>query len=254
MSVPPPATEAELHAFVDDELEASRRGEILLLLADDPILAKRVAGYGADRDRLRAAVAPIAERPVPDAWVRQIEAATTRRIEAATTRRFPQAAVTRRYAIAAGIALMAGAGALTVREWPRGDTILADAEAARSGLIRGSSVTPEQLASAPLRDGVLQAVLGMKVHVPDLARDGFRLARLELFGHAAQLRYADARHRLLTIYVRRSNGDVRFDLLRHGPTRICVWQDNVVGAVIIAPMSAGEMMRVASSAYGDLNL
>ena len=47
---------------------------------------------------------------------------------------------------------------------------------------------------------------------------------------------------------------VRFDLLRHGSTRVCIWQDNVVGAVVIAPMSAGEMMRVASSAYTALNL
>ena len=77
---------------------------------------------------------------------------------------------------------------------------------------------------------------------------------LELFGHAAQLRYVDGRHRLLTIFVRRSNGDVRFDLLRHGVIRICIWQDDVVSAVIMAPISAGEMMRIASSAYRDLNL
>jgi hypothetical protein len=33
-----------------------------------------------------------------------------------------------------------------------------------------------------------------------------------------------------------------------------VWQDDVVGAVIIAPISAAEMLRIASSAYTDLNL
>ena len=54
--------------------------------------------------------------------------------------------------------------------------------------------------------------------------------------------------------MRASDGTVRFDLLRRGRARVCVWQDDVVGVVIIAPMSAGEMMRVASGAYAALNL
>lgn len=245
--MPPPATEEELHAFIDDELAEPRRREILVLLADDPALAARIAGYRVDRDRLRAAFAGLADWPVPDAWARRIEAATLSR-----PRR--PAAFGRRYAVAAGIALALGGTAVLVREWPHGDTILADAGTARDGLVHGRSVAPDQLASTRLRDGVLRAALGMPVRAPDLQRYGFRLTRIDLFGHAAQLGYADERQRLLTIYVRRSNGDVRFDLLRRGGTRICIWQDDVVGVVIMAPMSAGEMMRVASSAYGDLNL
>ncbi len=247
MSVPPPASEEELHAFIDDELPAPRRREILALLEGDPALSARIAGYRADRDRLRAALAGLAGRPAPDAWTRRIEAATTRQ-----PRR--QAGFGRRHAIAAGIALALGGTAVLVREWPHGDTILADAGAARNGLTRGQSVAPDRLADARSRDDVLHVALGMPVRAPDLRRYGFQLTRIDLFGHAAQLRYADGRQRLLTIYVRRSNGNVRFDLLRQGGTRICIWQDDVVGAVIMAPMSAGEMMRVASSAYGDLNL
>ena len=246
MSVPPPATEEELHAFVDGELMAARRNEILLLLDQDPALAARISRCQVDRDALRKALAPIAERPVPDSWVQRIEEATMPRRQ--------HAALFRRTAMAASIALVSAGAAITLRERPRSNTILIDAEAARAGSIGGSSMTPDQLASARSRDEVLRATLGLTVHAPDLARHGFRLARLDVLGRAVQLRYADDRQRLLTIYVRRSNGDVRFDLLRHGRDRICVWQDDVVGAVIIAPMSAGEMMRIASSAYGDLNL
>ena len=246
MSVPPLVTEEELHAFIDDKLVAPRSREILLLAEQDPALAARIAAYQADRDRLRAAFAGLAERPVPDAWVR--------RIEGAMLSRSRPTVFGRRYAIAASIALMLGCAAVAVREWPRGDTILADAEAARNGVTRGRDVAPDQLARSGSHNDVLQAALGMNVHAPDLGGYGFRLARLELFGHAAQLRYVDGGHRLLTIFVRRSNGDVRFDLLRHGVIRICIWQDDVVGAVIMAPMAAGEMMRVASSAYRDLNL
>lgn len=245
MSVPPPSTEEELHAFVDGELGASRRGEILLLLEADAALATRVARYRADRDRLRAAFAHMPLRPIPDVLLRLIETPTTSR---------PPAAVSRRFAVAASIALVTGAAALTVRERFRGDTILADAEAARGGPVRGSSATSDQLASARSRNELLQAALGLKVGSPSLERYGFHLTRLELLGHAIQLRYVDEQQRELTIYVRRSDGNVRFDLLRQGATRICIWQDNVVGAVIIAPISAGEMMRVASSAYSDLDL
>ena len=247
MSVPPPATEEELHAFIDDELTEPRRREILVLLEDDPALAARIAGYRADHDRLRATFAGLAERPVPDAWTRRIEAATTSRPR-------QQAAFGRRHAIAAGIVLALGGTAALVREWPHGDTILADAGAARDGLVRGRTMAPDQLAAVRSRDDVLRAALGMPLRVPDLRRYGFQLTRIDLFGHAAQLGYTDERQRLLTIYVRRSNGDVRFDLLRQGSTRVCIWQDDVVGTVIMAPISAGEMMRVASSAYGDLNL
>jgi anti-sigma factor RsiW len=58
----------------------------------------------------------------------------------------------------------------------------------------------------------------------------------------------------LTIYVRKSDGDARFDLLRRGKLRVCIWQDEVVSAVMTGDMSAGEMMRVASAAYSSLDL
>ena len=109
-------------------------------------------------------------------------------------------------------------------------------------------------ADAGTRDARLASALGLPVRAPDLQRFGFQLAAIELFAHGAQLRYADSRHRDLTIYVRPSDGTVRFDMLRHGSQRVCIWQDNVVSAVIVAPLSAGEMMRVASKAYGDLDL
>ena len=244
--MPPPVSDEELHAFIDDELAAPRRREILLLLEQDATFAARVADYRADRDRLRAAFGAHTEQPIPSAWVRAVETATV------PQRRL--AASGRRYAIAAGIALLlVGGAAVAVREWPAGTTILATAEAARDEVTRGRSLTPDQLADARSRDDVLRAALGMNVRAPDLHRYGFHLARLELFGHAAQLRYVDERRRLLTIYVRPSPGTVRFDLLRRGDVRVCVWQDDVVSAVIMAPMSAGEMMRVASSAYRDLD-
>lgn len=240
---PPSVSEAELHAFVDGALDAGRQAQVASKLGDDAALAARVAAYAADRDRLRAAFGRV--RPVPPDWARRIEAATAR-----PTPRM----LTRRTALAASLALAAGGAVVATKALLGGDTIVAAAQHARASEAAGRPLSAAMLEDAGARDGALRAALGISVRAPDLHRFGFRLTRLEILGHAAQLRYGDARARLLTIYVRPSDGSVRFDLLRDGADRVCVWQDDVVGAVIIAPMPAGEMLRVAAAAYGALNL
>ena len=240
MSSVEPIHEDELHAFVDGALQAARRDEVAALLRADPALAARVDGYARDRALLREAVGPL-----PPNWAEQIEAATARR---------SPARLGRRYAIAASLVVAVGAAA-AVTWWPHGDTILADALAVRDGAAAGGRALPQGvLADAAQRDAQLASAVGLPAHAPDLKHFGFQLTAMQLFTRGAQLRYADHKRRSLTIYVRPSDGTVRFDMLRQGAQRICIWQDNVVGAVIVAPLSAGEMMRVASKAYGDLDL
>ncbi len=240
-----PPTDEEVHAYVDGALPLARHEEIAGILGQDAALAARVAAYGADRDALRQALGGILTQPLPPHWQARIEAATTRR-----------PVLGRRQAIAAGLALVTAAGAGGALWWPKGDTILAAALAARGSGLGGEALSEGDPAA---RDARLAASLGLKVQAPDLHHFGFHLARLDMARpgahiRAAQLDYRDAAGRRLTIYVRPSDGTVRFDLLRAGAARVCVWQDDVVGAVIIAPMSAGEMMRVASAAYSALNL
>ncbi len=245
MSPIQPVNEDELHAFVDGALQTARQDEVAAILRADPALAARVAGYARDRDLLREAATHLSAGPLPSGWAAQIEAATARR---------RPVRLGRRYAIAASVAVAVGAAA-AVRWWPGGDTILTDALAVRDGAAAGGRALPAALlADAAARDAQLASAIGLPVHAPDLQRFGFQLTAMHMFTHGAQLRYADRGRRDLTIYVRPSDGTVRFDMLRQGAQRICIWQDNVVGAVIVAPLSAGEMMRVASKAYGDLDL
>lgn len=246
-------TKNELHAYIDDELSPSRRAEIAAVLLEHTALAEQVAAYEADRELLRTALDEIDDEPLPAAWIARIEAAMAPR-----PRVVPGFVMTRRFALAAGVALVASA-AVVRWQWPRrGQTILAEAEAARDGRLDGRLAEGDPLPPPASRDGLLRATLGMPVRAPDLERFGFRLARMDLFGRpgggAAQLRYADPRQRALTIYVRPSDGTVQFDIIRRGETHVCVWQDDVVGAVIIAPVSAADMLRIASSAYTALNL
>ena len=252
MTSPSYPTESELHAFIDDELTASRHAEIAAILRQDPALAARVAAYQADRDQLRMAFASLADEPPPAAWIAQIETAMAARRRTVMTRRFAIAGG------ATGMALAASVAAYVYWQKPRDPAILAEAEAARGGHLKGRLTGGDPLPPPATRDAMLQSALGMRVRAPDLQRYGFRLTRIELFGAtgagAAQLQYSDAGQRMLTIYVRASDGTVHFDIVRRGQARVCVWQDDVVGAVIIAPVSAAEMLHIASSAYTDLNL
>ena len=231
-----------LYRFDDFELDPARRAEIAAILREDDALAARVAAYSADRDALQRALGGIMAKPLPPSWQAQIEAATTRR-----------GTLPRRRAVAAGIAVLLaiGAGGAAVF-WPKGDNILEDALAVRE---HGLGTIIPVSGDAGAQNAQLAAAVGLHVRTPDLQHFGFRLAKLEIGGgKSAQLEYRDTSGRKLTIYIRPSDGTVRFDLLRTGGTRACVWQDDVVATVIIAPMSAGEMMRVASNAYAALNL
>ena len=260
--IDPEPREADLHAYVDGELEPVRRAAIERLLEDQPAIAARVAAYRADREQLRRALAGAASKAPNQQLTELIEQSMAptkalwqdRSPRAARPGAWPRGALpTRRMAIAASLAAVASTAGLAYWRWPDHDGILLAAESARSRPVdEAKEPTPVH------SDALLQARTGLPVRAPDLRRFGFQLARLELYGQdgrgSAQLRYRDAGQRLLTIYVRHSDGTVRFDLLRHASTRVCIWQDDVVGAVIIAPMSAEEMMRVASSAYTALNL
>ena len=60
-----PITEDDLHAYVDSALEPERRAEVASYLADHPDVAKRIAAFADQRELLRAALAPIADEPLP---------------------------------------------------------------------------------------------------------------------------------------------------------------------------------------------
>src|SRR5262249_53505121 len=60
-----PVTEDELHAYVDDEIAANRRGAVDAWLASDPEDAAGVAQWRAQADAIRAHYDMIASEPVP---------------------------------------------------------------------------------------------------------------------------------------------------------------------------------------------
>src|SRR5262245_66626198 len=62
---PRPISEDDLHGYVDRVLEPERQAEVADYMREHPDVAKRVAALTGQRDLLRAALAPIAEEPLP---------------------------------------------------------------------------------------------------------------------------------------------------------------------------------------------
>jgi anti-sigma factor RsiW len=252
-----PIREEELHAFIDGELPSDRVGVVAAALEAVPILAARVAAFAADKAALRAAYQWIGQEAVPAAWIARIQRAAATR--PARRRISPRASWA--VGLAASLVLLVGSATLLYqsnrpdqRNRPDG-SILTQAEAARREQILAiSRLTGAALADAPSRDAVLTHAVGLQVRAPDLARLGWKLVEIDTYAKAAALRYRTENGSTLTMFVRPSTGTPRFDLLKTGGLRVCVWQDEVIGAVMMGEMSAGQMMRVAGAAYAALDL
>jgi anti-sigma factor RsiW len=247
----PLVREEELHALIDGELPAGRASIVAAVVTANPLLGARVAAFAADKAALAAAYRPIATAPVPRAWVARIERACQ---PPPIYRRAPRPAVWS-LAVAASVLLAVGSATLLQRHGATEDPILAQADAARSErTVPLTRMAGAALADAPPLDALLARVVGLRVRAPDLKKLGWRLAEIDTYLGAAALRYHTLDGRRLTVFVRRSAGTPRFDLLKNGAERTCIWQDEVVGTVIMGEMSAGQMMRVASVAYKSLSL
>jgi anti-sigma factor RsiW len=270
-TIPPEA----LSAFIDGELPPAEAASIAASLRDDPALAAQAQAFRRDRDLLRAAFAPVAAEALPAAWLARIEAAAAPRDAVPAGEVAPDNVIAFRkrpaapgpwqkarplarraapWAAAACLVLALSVPGIRHFVWPTGDTILQVADAARSGTLPAlASLDGAAIPDAQAQRALLRKATGLPVHAPDLRRLGWSLAGLRIYRGAAQLQYRNGSGEPLTLFVRASDGAPRFDLLRHGALRVCVWQDDVVGTVIMGTMSAGQMDRVAAAAYDDLS-
>jgi anti-sigma factor RsiW len=187
-----PITEDDLHAFVDRVLEPERQAQVTAYLGDHPDVAKRVAAFTDQRELLRAALAPIAEEPLP------AELNLSRIIEQRARR--PSLV---RWAAAAMLLLSIGGlggwsmrGAL-LQVSPGGLVALSQEAAASYNVYAPDRVRPVEVRasdSAQLVQWVSDR-LNRPVKVPDLTTAGYRLmgGRLVATSHgpAAMFMYDD---------------------------------------------------------------
>jgi len=249
MTTQPVISEEDLHAFIDGELDPSRRDAIGRALNVDAALAERVTKYRQDKDRLVSIYGPLLHRPVPSSWEARI-----RQTRTSSSRRRELSVIT---AIAASLVLVIGGIWLASKLSPtQTHSLVSEALAARSGDLAPETSVSSGVDSHSAAQQISLA-LAMKAKAPLLTRFGYRLAGVKSYAadskrHTVELVYANASGRELTLYVSRSVGAPRFDQFESSGLRICIWQDDVVGMVMAGNISAAEMQRLATLAYDGL--
>jgi anti-sigma factor RsiW len=234
-----PITEDELHAFVDEALDPARRIAVSDYLLTHPEEARRIEGYRAQREALRAALAPIAEEPLPP------ELNLARMVEA----RRHSPVVWRIAAAAAVLLCIGGAG---------GWSLHAATASGRSGipaLAREATDSYEVYASDHIRPVELRASdqptlvqwaserVGRRVTVPDLSASGYRFmgGRVVATSHGpAVLFMFDDDHGVRLVLLSRPmalSQNAPMAPHAHGSVRGFTWADNGVGYSLVGPAS-----------------
>lgn len=238
-------TDEDLQAFIDGELDAARTGEVAAAIQSDAELARQVHAYRADKARLGQIYAPLLERPLPQEWLTRINQRNVVALPVKTSRRSVIG-----MAIAASIAMALGT-TIAYRHFSGqdGEALIAAALAAHA--------MAHDITRQPIAENALAQLTGVEIKAPDLTKMGFSLVGMRTLDGpgdtpAAVLAYRDAGERVFTLYLKRSSGTPQFDMIKRGDTRICVWQDDVLSTIMLADVSAAEMLRLASLAYSGL--
>lgn len=247
-----PITEDDLHGYVDQVLAPERRAEVEAYLAGHPEVARRVAGYAAQRDGLRQALGPVADEPVPH------QLSLARMIEA---RRSP-AWYRPWFAAAVAMLLLAigGAGGWAWRglaEPPRAGIAALAREGAENYAVYASDRTRAVELWADDRAqlvGWLSDRLQRPVSVPDLSQSGYRFMGGRLVatphGPAGLLMYDDDRGTRLAMLVRPMDieGDTPMSEHSRGDVSGLAWADQGLGYTLVGDRPADVLHPLADEA------
>jgi len=263
-----PVTEADLHAYVDGLLPPSRRVDIEAYLAAHPNESGRVNAFRAQNAALHAQFDHVLDEPLPN------------RLRGSTGMQ--------RYEwwqrIAAGllIAVISGSGGWLLHASPAADVVaqvpLTQNAASDYAASQRSSGLAHEAAIAhvvyspdvrhPVEIGAdqeeqlvawLTKRMGSDVHPPKLGKLGYELIGGRLLpgqrGPVAQFMYHDLAGQRLTLYVsteQTHNKDTGFRFAQEGPVNVFYWIDGKFGYALSAGTDKGELARIATAVYEQL--
>ncbi|WP_027556795.1 anti-sigma factor [Bradyrhizobium sp. Cp5.3] len=198
-----PITEDDLHGYVDRVLEPERQAEVAAYLNDHPDVAKRVAAFTGQRELLRAALAPVAEEPLPAALN------LSRIIE---QRRARQPSFVRWAAAALVLLSIGGIGGWSMhgalQASPGGLAALGQEAAASYSVYAPDRVRPVEVRASDSAELVqwVSERLHRPVKAPDLTMSGYRLMGGRIVasphGPAAMFMYDDDRGSRIVVLIR----------------------------------------------------
>ena len=244
-----PISEADLHAFIDGQLDAVRSAEVADYLDKHPEDAERISAYRSQNAALRALFNPITQEAPP-----------------VLTRTPGRRIAIMRFAAVLAIALFSGTLGWLLRgfEQEAHPTLLATFP--REAAIAHVVYTPD--VRHPVEVGAAQEShltawlsrrLGTSVHPPHLGGVGYELLGGRLVpgdnGPAAQFMYQDVQGRRLTLYVRTMtrNRETAFRYAREGDVSVFYWVDGPLGYALSGNLGKSELLKVADAVYRELN-
>jgi anti-sigma factor RsiW len=242
--------EEDLHAYVDDRLDAARRAEVETWLAQYPVDADRAATYRQQNEMMQALFNPVLNEPIPMQMYPQ-----------ARRRNFAQPL---RYAAMVSAMVLSG-----VLGWSLhgADKIQPMQAMAKRAALAHVLYTPE--VQHPVEVGEAQEEhlikwlskrLGSEVRPPHLSAAGYELLGGRLLpgsqGPAAQFMYQDARGLRLTLYLSNKpadKGEAAFRYAQEGKVSVFYWIDGDKSYALSGEIDKAELLKVATAVYQELN-
>ncbi len=246
-----PITEEDLNGYVDRRLDAAREAEVAVWLDAHPEAARRIARQTEERDLLRAALAPIAEEPVPP------ELNLKRMIE---THRRPNAFAGWGNAAAAAIVLLVvgGAGGWTMRGAgltpSEGVQSLSREAVASFAAYAPDTARPVELRERAPFEAWAAKRIGRSIAIPDLAASGYRFMGGRIVptehGPAAMVMYDDDRGARLVLLARTMAADQNAPMAPHSEDGIngYAWADQGLGYSLVGSAPASALHPIADEA------
>jgi len=159
-------------AYADGELDAASRAALEAAMATDPQLAQRVARHRALRERLRAALHPVLDEPLPERLLEGVRGAPAPRhaanVVALKRKAAPRWSWPQLGAIAASLIGGALLGPLLLREPAGAALVTRDGQVLASGML--ARALTEQLASNQPRGAPVQIVVSFRARNGDYCR------------------------------------------------------------------------------------
>ena len=257
-----PITEADLHAYVDQQLTPVRHAEVEQYLATRPDESQRVQDWQRQTELLRGLLDSVLDeplplrlplRPPPSSWPwRALAAGIVLAVLSAGTAWFARGVYEERVAGSA----RAGSGTQL--------TGFAHRAAVAHVVYTPDGRRPVEVGADQEQQLVtwLSRRLGTPVKAPTLGAIGYSLIGGRLLpgdkGPVAQFMYHDGSGQRLTLYVTREAPQVggkaqtAFQFGRDGPVNVFYWVDRNFGYAISSNAERPELMRVAQEVYRQL--
>lgn len=245
-----PITEDDLNGFVDRALTPEREAEVVAYLREHPDVAKRVDGYAAQRDMLRAALAPVAAEPTPPEF----------HLAGMIERRRRQAPRWAAAAAAITLLVVGGAAGWSLRSLSQhpleGVASLAQEAADSYAVYAPDRIRPVEIRASDrgaLVDWASQR-LGRPAVVPDLAANGYRFmgGRIVATAHGAAVLYMYDNDRgvRLVMLVRRMAADQNVSMAAHarGAVNGFVWAADGIGYSLVGAETPEMLHPIAEEA------